>query len=77
VADLAAVLSVPVAPAVDEPARRSVAPGEQFVSLTAGVPGHMRWGRIPVGRKTKRGRPVMETLTNARSGSLYDKSVHA
>ena len=49
VADLAAVLSVPVAPAVDEPARR----------------------------KTKRGRPVMETLTNARSESLYDKSVHA
>ena len=34
----------------------------------------MRWGMIPVGRKNARGRPVMETIINARSESVFDKS---
>ena len=34
----------------------------------------MRWGMIPVGRKNARGRPVMETIINARSETVFDKS---
>ena len=34
----------------------------------------MRWGLIPVGRKNARGRPVMETIINARSETVFDKS---
>ena len=34
----------------------------------------MRWGIIPVGRKNARGRPVMETIINARSETVFDKS---
>ncbi|PRY20258.1 SOS response associated peptidase (SRAP) [Aliiruegeria haliotis] len=37
----------------------------------------MRWGIIPVGRKNARGRPVMETIVNARSETLFDKSAFA
>lgn len=37
----------------------------------------MRWGLIPVGRKNARGRPVMETLVNARSETVFDKSAYA
>lgn len=34
----------------------------------------MRWGMIPVGRVNARGRPVMETIVNARSETVFDKS---
>lgn len=34
----------------------------------------MRWGLIPMGRKNARGRPVMETIVNARSETVFDKS---
>ncbi len=34
----------------------------------------MRWGMIPVGRVNARGRPVMETIVNARSETLFEKS---
>jgi putative SOS response-associated peptidase YedK len=34
----------------------------------------MRWGIIPVGRVNARGRPVMETIVNARSETVFDKS---
>jgi putative SOS response-associated peptidase YedK len=37
----------------------------------------MRWGMIPVGRVNARGRPVMETIVNARSETLFDKSAFA
>jgi len=37
----------------------------------------MRWGMIPVGRKNARGRPVLETIINARSETLFDKSAFA
>lgn len=55
--------------------RYNVAPGQDIVvclpdrSLT-----RMRWGIIPVGRVNARGRPVMETIVNARSESLFEKS---
>ena len=38
---------------------------------------HMRWGIIPVGRKNARGRPVMETIINARSETVFDKTAFA
>ena len=34
----------------------------------------MRWGMIPVGRVNARGRPVMETIVNARSETLFEKT---
>jgi putative SOS response-associated peptidase YedK len=34
----------------------------------------MRWGMIPVGRVNARGRPVMATIVNARSETVFDKS---
>ncbi len=34
----------------------------------------MRWGIIPVGRVNARGRPVLETIINARSETVFDKS---
>ncbi len=58
-----------------EPPRRNISPGEQIVVLdSAGQFQRMRWGIIPVGRVNARGRPVMETIINARSETLFDKS---
>lgn len=59
----------------DEPPRRNIAPGEEIVVCGAdrGLV-HMRWGIIPVGRVNARGRPVMETIINARSETVFDKS---
>ena len=58
----------------DEPPRRNIAPGQEVVCLTAGGFRRMRWGIIPVGRVNARGRPVMETIVNARSETVFDKS---
>lgn len=62
---------------MDDPPRRNVAPGQEVIALTADGPRHMRWGMIPVGRVNARGRPVMETIINARSESVFDKSAFA
>ena len=62
---------------LDDPPRRNVAPGEEIVVVTpARRLVHMRWGMIPVGRKNARGRPVMETIVNARSETVFDKSTY-
>ena len=59
----------------NEPPRRNIAPGQEVV-----VCGpdrrlcRMRWGMIPVGRVNARGRPVMETVINARSETVFAKS---
>ena len=45
-----------------------------MVALTALGLTRMRWGIIPVGRVNARGRPVMETIINARSETVFDKS---
>ena len=37
----------------------------------------MRWGLIPMGRANARGRPVIETIVNARSETLFAKSAFA
>ncbi|MCB1343513.1 MAG: SOS response-associated peptidase [Pseudooceanicola sp.] len=66
-----------VEPLADEPPRRNIAPGQQVVALTPEGMQHMRWGMIPVGRVNARGRPVMETIVNARSETVFDKSAFA
>ena len=58
--------------------RRNIAPGEEIVVCpTSRVLTRMRWGMIPVGRVNARGRPVMETVINARSETVFDKSAFA
>ncbi len=58
----------------EEPPRRNIAPGQEIVCLTSEGFQRMRWGIIPVGRVNARGRPVMETIINARSETVFDKS---
>jgi len=74
---LAEALSVPAGAVADEPPRHNIAPGQEVVALTAAGLTRMRWGLIPVGRVNARGRPVMETIINARSETLFDKSAYA
>lgn len=59
---------------VEDPPRRNVAPGEDIVVFANGLLQHMRWGLIPTGRVNARCRPVMETLINARSETVFSKS---
>ena len=55
--------------------RRNISPGENIAVLTAERQlKQMRWGIIPVGRVNARRRPVMETIINARSETVFDKS---
>ena len=61
----------------NQPPRRNVSPGQEVV---VGLPDGlrmMRWGIIPVGRTNARGRPVMETLINARSETVFEKSAYS
>lgn len=59
----------------EEPARRNISPGEEILVCSADRRlTRMRWGLIPVGRVNARGRPVMETIINARSETVFDKS---
>jgi putative SOS response-associated peptidase YedK len=62
VADVPAEL----APGAPVPA---VLPGRRLVA--------MRWGMIPMGRTNARGRPVLETIVNARAETLFAKSAFA
>ncbi|GFE50639.1 hypothetical protein So717_23920 [Roseobacter cerasinus] len=73
-AELAEAVGAEAGPVAEEPPRRNVAPGEEVVVLTRAVLARMRWGIIPVGRVNARGRPVMETIVNARSETVFDKS---
>ncbi|MEX0329601.1 MAG: SOS response-associated peptidase [Ruegeria sp.] len=57
-----------------QPSRRNIQPGQEVVVLTRTGLKPMRWGMIPVGRVNARGRPVMETIINARSETVFDKS---
>jgi len=58
----------------DEPGRRNIAPGQEIVVFQDGTLMRMRWGMIPVGRVNARGRPVLETIVNARSETMFEKS---
>ncbi|MEM8536487.1 MAG: SOS response-associated peptidase [Pseudomonadota bacterium] len=62
---------------LDEPPRYNVSPGQEVITQTADGFQRMRWGMIPVGRVNARGRPVMETIVNARSETVFDKSAFA
>ncbi len=62
---------------ITDPPRRNIAPGQEVITLTTDGAQHMRWGLIPVGRVNARGRPVMETIVNARSETVFDKSAFA
>ena len=60
------------------PARRNIAPGQKVVVCDPNKSLHaMRWGIVPVGRKNARGRPVMETIINARSETVFGKTAFA
>lgn len=76
IAEVAEGLGVAASALADEPPRRNIAPGQEIVTLTAEGLRRMRWGIIPVGRVNARGRPVMETLINARSETVFAKSAY-
>ena len=59
---------------IADPPRLNIAPGQDIITLIPAGARHMRWGLIPVGRVNARGRPVMETIVNARSETVFDKS---
>lgn len=63
--------------AQDEPPRLDISPGDEIHVLTTEGPQSMRWGLIPTGRVNARGRPVMETIINARSETVFDKTAFA
>ena len=75
--EIAAELSVPADAVAGEPPRFNIAPGQDVVALSSKGLTRMRWGIIPVGRVNARGRPVMETIINARSETVFDKSAYA
>ena len=70
--EIGAALGLAKIPA--QPPRRNIAPGQEVLVITPEGSRMMRWGMIPVGRKNARGRPVMETIVNARSETVFDKS---
>ena len=61
-------------PAASEPPHLNIAPGQEIIVHTTQGLSLMGWGMIPVGRVNARGRPVLETITNARSETLFGKS---
>ena len=73
VVDVAGALGASEWP-TDEPPRRNIEPGQEVLVFQGRGLARMRWGMIPVGRVNARGRPVMETIINARSETVFDKS---
>jgi len=75
VAEVAALLHAEIDRTAPISPRRNIAPGQDILVCTAArrLLG-MRWGMIPVGRVNARGRPVMETIVNARSETVFAKS---
>ncbi len=64
----------------DSAPRLDAAPGEPVLAVIADGGRRlvaMRWGLIPMGRTNARGRPVLETIVNARSETLFAKSAYA
>ena len=78
IGDIAATLGAIADPPEEEGPRLDIAPGQEIRVLTIeGRLRTMRWGLIPMGRKNARGRPVMETIVNARSETVFDKTAFA
>lgn len=60
-----------------DPQRYNISPGQEILVITPERRiVRMRWGMIPVGRVNARGRPVMETIVNARSETVFQKSAY-
>ena len=73
--EVASALGLSPDAAPDDPPRRNIQPGQEVITVTHGPAFRkMRWGLIPVGRTNARGRPVMETIVNARSETVFAKS---
>jgi len=80
VAGIAAVFGADAADMVESGVRLDAAPGETVTAVVGGERRRlveMRWGMIPTGRRNARGRPVLETIVNARSETLFEKSAFA
>ncbi len=77
VTEIARSLGVAPGACAGQPPRMNIAPGQELAVLTGEGFRLMRWGMIPVGRVNARGRPVMETIVNARGETLFDKSAFA
>ncbi|NVO56475.1 SOS response-associated peptidase [Rhodobacteraceae bacterium B1Z28] len=73
IAEVAKTLGVSGDVAVQSP-RNNIQPGQEMIVLSGNDLIPMRWGMIPVGRVNARGRPVMETIINARSETVFDKT---
>lgn len=74
VAEIAAHLRADPGSLAESP-RHNIAPGQEIVVCPPDRKlRKMRWGIIPVGRVNARGRPVMETIINARSETVFEKS---
>ncbi|MBC6407995.1 MAG: SOS response-associated peptidase family protein [Rhodobacteraceae bacterium] len=72
--EVAASLSADPSEVSDEPPRHNIAPGQEVIALAPEGLGRFRWGPIPVGRVNARDRPAMETIIDARSETVFDKS---
>ena len=72
--ETAEFLGTPIPQEVTHEPRYNMAPGEEILVSTGPELRPMRWGIIPVGRKNARGRPVLETIVNARSETVFQKS---
>lgn len=72
VADIAAAIGRKCK--LQHPPRTNIAPGQDVLVLTTLGFENMRWGMIMSGRKNARGRPAMETIVNARSETVFDKT---
>jgi putative SOS response-associated peptidase YedK len=78
IAAVAALLGADGGAVTDEAPRRNISPGQEVVVCPPDRQlVRMRWGMIPVGRVNARGRPVMETIVNARSETVFAKSAFA
>ncbi len=59
-----------------EAPRQDIPPGTELIVLDeAQQLRRMRWGIVPVGRTNARGRPEMKNIINARSETVFEKSV--
>ncbi len=77
VAELAGQFDADPEGLADSGPRPEAAPGERVLAVIADGRRRlvaMRWGLIPMGRTNARGRPVLETIVNARSETLFAKS---
>ena len=72
--EVAAFFQTTVPGDANDPPRYNIAPGQEVWAMTSEGLKRMWWGIIPVGRKNARGRPVLETIVNARSETVFEKS---